>query len=180
MLHDLACPTCGAPGLEAHQPDGMVVCKSCGNKFANADRVACPKCEAINPADSSFCKECGEKLKQPCPTCATENWAGADYCAKCGHNLNALEEMAQRHATGFKGTLQHQRSSANQLKVEEEAASQKRLGVLWETEKRRQDYLARQQAERNRQQTMLLIGVISIVAITLLGMVVIIILSQLK
>jgi uncharacterized Zn finger protein (UPF0148 family) len=171
MLHTLACPNCGAPGLEAQQPSGLVVCKFCGNQFANDDRVACPRCEAINPADSSFCKECGEKLKRHCSACGSENWAGAAYCAKCGRNLDTIEGLAQRHATGYKGTLQQQRDSANRLKVQEEVASQRRLDTLWETEKRRQEFLAQQQAERNRQQTTIVLVIIAVGAVIFMGVI---------
>ncbi len=178
MLHDLACPTCGAPGLEAHQPDGLVSCKFCGNKFAQDDRVACPKCEAVNPADSSFCKDCGERLKRPCPACGTENWAGADYCARCGHNLNQVEAMARRQAQGFKGTLQEQRTAANALKEQEERDSQKRMAGLWEAEHKRQEVLIKQHAEQQRQQTRLLIVTLSLAAVFVVVLVATLILTN--
>ena len=156
MLHDLACPTCGAPGLEAQQPSGAVMCRFCGNKFAKEDQVACPDCEAINPPSSSFCKECGGKLKRSCPACGAGNWAGADYCATCGRNLDTLESMSERAAQGHRGTLQQQRETANQLKAQEAADSQKRLAGMWEIEKKRQEILSQQQEEQKRQQSLLL------------------------
>ena len=156
MLHDLTCPNCGAPGLEAQQPNGVVICKFCGNKFADDDRVACPQCEAINPPDSSFCKQCGGKLKRSCPACGAGNWAGADYCATCGRNLDTLESMSERAAQGHRGALMQQREMANELKAQEAADSQKRMAALWEVEKKRQAILRQQQEEQKRQQSLLL------------------------
>jgi uncharacterized Zn finger protein (UPF0148 family) len=157
MLHELNCPTCGAPGLEAHQPDGTIVCRFCGNKFATDDRIACPYCEAVNSPEADFCEQCGDKLKRTCPACGAENWAGAEYCATCGRNLDALALMAQRHVQGFKGTLQQQREIANLIKAEEEADSQKRMANLWEIEKRRQDELERQKGRQQAQQNVVLV-----------------------
>jgi hypothetical protein len=156
MLRSLACPTCGAPGLAAHQPDGVVTCTSCGNRFAEDNRVACPQCEAIHAKEASFCGECGAKLRRACPACGADNWAGADHCAACGRNLDAIAALAERHAQGFKGTLQRQRDLADLIKAEEEESSQRRLGEMWQVEKRRQDLLTQQQAEQRRQQNALL------------------------
>lgn len=169
MLHDLSCPTCGAPGLQAHQPDGLVVCKFCGSKFAEDDRVACPHCEAVNANEAAFCSACGGKLKRPCPACGAQNWAGADHCITCGRDLDLIGALADRHTEGFKGALQRQRESAHLIKAEEEQASQRRLGELWQVEKRRQEFLARQQAEHWRQQTALLIVVLVILGVFVLA-----------
>lgn len=170
MLRELSCPTCGAPGLEANQPDGVVVCKFCGSKFAAGDQIACPFCEAINAPEADFCKKCGEKLKRSCPACGAENWAGADYCAACGRNLDALAWMASRHAQGFKGALQQQRDIANLIKAEEETASQKRMAGLWEIEKRRQAELERQKARQITQQNILLGVALTVGALFVLGL----------
>src|SRR5574341_914249 len=169
MLRDLSCPTCGAPGLEAHQPDGVVTCKFCGHKFAEDNRVACPHCEAINPPDASFCKACGTKLRRTCPACGAENWAGANYCVTCGRNLDVIGALADRHVEGFKGTLQRQRELANLIKAEEEEASQRRMAGLWEVEKRRQEILAQQKAEQKRQQNALLAAVLVGAAVIVLA-----------
>ncbi len=169
MLRDLSCPTCGGPGLEARQPDGIVTCKFCGSKFAEDDRVACPHCEAINSSTASFCEACGAKLQRTCPACGAENWAGADHCAACGRNLDVIGALAERQVEGFKGTLQRQRDLANLIKAEEEEASQRRLGELWQVEKQRQELLARQQAENRRQQTVLLASVLAIAALLALA-----------
>ncbi|MBM4422038.1 MAG: hypothetical protein FJ030_01435 [Chloroflexi bacterium] len=165
MLHELSCPKCGAPGLEAHQPNGIVVCRHCGNQFADDGQIACPHCESINPPDADFCHKCGDKLKRTCPACGGENWMGADYCAACGHNLDAIASMANRHTQGFKGTLQQQRELANLLKAEEESSSQKRMADLWDIEKRRQANLEHQRARLRAEQNVLLFIAIAIGAV---------------
>jgi len=165
MLKELNCPKCGAPGLEAHQPDGVVVCSFCGNTFAADSSIACPHCETVNPPDAGFCKSCGKKLRSNCPACGAQNWAGADFCAACGHNIDIVSVMAERRAQGFRGTLQQQRDSANQLKQEDEIASQKRLASMYEVEERRQAHLARQRAEQTRQQNLLLGAAIGLIVV---------------
>lgn len=170
MLRDLACPTCGAPGLEAQQPDGLVLCRFCGSKFAEDNRIACPRCEAINSPEVSYCAKCGDKLKRPCPACGAENWAGADYCARCGHDLDVIESLARRHAQGFKGTLQKQRDGAKPLKDLEETASQNRLAGMWEVERKRQAALAQQHARQQSQQTRLLLVTIVVGVLVLAGL----------
>lgn len=156
MLRNLACPSCGAPTLQAQQPDGAVVCRSCGSGYAPDDRLACPRCEALNEPADDYCGRCGEKLKRNCPACAAENWSGADYCAHCGRSLDALEYMAGRTSQSFRATLEHQRRIAGSLKAEEEASSQKRMAQLWDIEKRRQTNLAQQQAKQKAEQEVLL------------------------
>jgi uncharacterized membrane protein YvbJ len=156
MLRELSCPNCGAPDLEAHQPDGVVMCRHCGNTFAADNSIACPNCEAINPPDSSFCKACGEKLRSQCTACGAQNWSGAEFCAQCGRDLSAVAALAERHATSYKGVLQQQRDIANLLKDEDEESSKKRLAAMWSKESDRQAHLAKQRAEQQRQQRILL------------------------
>jgi uncharacterized Zn finger protein (UPF0148 family) len=167
MLREMACPKCGAPGLQANQPDGVVMCSFCGNTFAADNSVACPHCETINPPDSGFCKACGEKLKSNCPACGVPNWSGAEYCARCGRNLSAVTALAERHSQGFKGVLKQQRETANALKSGDEESSKKRLGVMWDKEAERQAHLASQRAEQERQQHRLLTVAISLAVVFL-------------
>lgn len=152
MLHELSCPNCGAPGLEATQPNGVVVCNSCGNRFATDDSVACAHCETVNEPDAEYCGSCGERLKRTCAACGTENWAGAEHCTQCGRGLDALEHIAERHAKGFRETLEERRNSASTVKAEEERASQRRLAEMWQVEQRRQDDLARQMKQQKSEQ----------------------------
>ena len=153
MLHELSCPTCGAPELEATQPHGVVACNSCGNKFTADDSVACAHCETVNKPDAEYCSACGERLKRTCTACGTENWSGAEHCTRCGRDLDALEHIAERHAKSFRETLEDRRNSASTVKAEEEEASQRRLGEMWQVEQRRQDDLAQQLKRGKSEQT---------------------------
>jgi hypothetical protein len=161
MLPDHACPDCGSSQVKGRPEDGRPICAACGHIYA-ADRLVCTHCNTLNTAGQAFCGDCGEKLSSACPACGAENWAGADTCRQCGRELNFVQSLAQRHASGFRGALQQQRDSANALKAAEERDSQKRMAALWEVEKQRQDKLARdrarQQAQQNRTLLIVLIG----------------------
>ncbi len=56
---------------------------------ASQGGVACPNCQAANPADAKFCNKCGTKLGggKTCPKCNTENPADAKFCSSCGNKL---------------------------------------------------------------------------------------------
>jgi len=149
MLHELNCPTCGAPGLETHQPDGSVLCKFCGNAYTQSGEIICPRCEAINRESDLFCKQCGEKIKRTCAACAAENWAGAEHCSACGRDLDVISNMANRTREGFAEHLEQQRKMAPTIKANQEAESQKRLATMWEKERERTDEL-QTQLERKR------------------------------
>ncbi|MBI3242835.1 MAG: zinc ribbon domain-containing protein [Chloroflexi bacterium] len=131
------------------------------------DQVTCAVCQTANDADAEFCKKCGDPLKYACPNCGAKNWTGAEDCASCGHDLDPISFMNERRVRGFKSTLEEQRKMAGSLKAEEEESSRKRLGEMWETEKRRQEFLARQKARQDREQTILFIGLIAIVVIVI-------------
>lgn len=155
MLHELSCPNCGAPGLEATQPNGVVVCNSCGNRFTADDSVACAHCETVNEPEAEYCGSCGERLKRTCAACGAENWAGAEHCTQCGRGLDALEHIAERNAKGFRETLAERRRTASTVKAEEEEASQRRLAEMWQVEQRRQEGLAREvEQQKSEQNTM--------------------------
>ncbi len=171
MLHELSCPNCGAPGLEATQPNGVVVCNSCGNRFTADDSVACAQCEAVNDPEAEYCAACGERLKRSCAACGAENWAGAEHCTRCGRGLDALEHIAERHAKSFSETLEDRRKSASTVKAEEEEASQRRLAEMWQVEQRRQEGLAQdlehQKSEQNTMARIMLLFVGAFVCLVL-------------
>lgn len=136
------------------------------------EQIACAICQTANGPDADFCKKCGEPLKYACPNCGAKNWTGAEDCASCDHDLDPIAFMTQRRVKGFKATLEEQRKMAGKLKEEEEASSQKRLGEMWETERRRQEFLAQQAAKQKKEQEMIFIGLI-VLAVIFLGVVVI-------
>jgi membrane protease subunit (stomatin/prohibitin family) len=61
--------------------------------------VACPSCQASNPAGARFCASCGASVAPAtvsCPSCQASNPAGAKFCASCGSAL----APAVRHCAG--------------------------------------------------------------------------------
>jgi uncharacterized Zn finger protein (UPF0148 family) len=173
MLTELNCPTCGAPGLEIHQPDGIVVCKFCHNQYSAADEILCPQCETLNDQSVLFCQNCGTKLKRTCTACATENWAGAEYCAACGRNLDLIANMSSRTRESFAERLEQHRQNAPALKAEQAAQSKKQSDALWAVEKRE-----RQRRENNRFVTILMIGGVIFLVLILGGVIAISLLAR--
>jgi class 3 adenylate cyclase/tetratricopeptide (TPR) repeat protein len=51
--------------------------------------IACPSCQAANPAANRFCGVCGISLARSCPSCGAENPAGNRFCGTCGSTLDA-------------------------------------------------------------------------------------------
>ena len=175
MLKELNCPSCGAPGLETHQPDGSARCKFCGNAYTQTNEILCPRCEAINRESDLFCKQCGEKIKRTCAACSAENWAGAEYCTACGRDLDTISNMANRTREGFAEHLAKQREMAPAIKAEQEAGSQKRLAAMWEKERQRtvelQKQLERKRAENKAMMTVLYVSGAIFLLIILCGVV---------
>lgn len=59
-----------------------------GTTVQNA--VACPKCNAQNPAGAKFCSSCGAELtakKLFCSNCGTELAPGSRFCNSCGNKV---------------------------------------------------------------------------------------------
>jgi membrane protease subunit (stomatin/prohibitin family) len=61
-----------------------------GGTAAQEGTVACPSCQAANPAGAKFCGSCGASLAPPkvvCANCHADNPAGARFCSSCGQPL---------------------------------------------------------------------------------------------
>lgn len=55
----------------------------------SVSEIACPSCEAANPAANRFCGVCGASLARSCSSCGTENPADNRFCGTCGSPLDA-------------------------------------------------------------------------------------------
>jgi hypothetical protein len=55
--------------------------------FSTQPEVACPQCQATNPAVANFCGHCGAPLGTTCPGCGGRSDPEARFCARCGHAL---------------------------------------------------------------------------------------------
>lgn len=159
MFHDLSCPSCGAPGLEAAN-DERVACRYCGDVYAGS-RVFCANCQHVNPEDAEHCEKCGDPLARSCPACDEKNWIGAEYCAHCGRPLDILEYLYQSHRLSTAERLNLARQAARAIKAEENAAAERRSADLWEIERRRQQALAvdaARQGARDRQTILMIVA----------------------
>lgn len=60
-----------------------------GQQAQGTQQVACPSCQAMNPATAKFCGSCGKPMQVPkkaCPACNAEIPADAKFCPSCGAN----------------------------------------------------------------------------------------------
>ncbi len=60
-----------------------------GNGQQQQQGIACPHCNAANPAGSKFCSACGKEMVagSPCPKCNAMVLTGAKFCPECGQNM---------------------------------------------------------------------------------------------
>jgi tetratricopeptide (TPR) repeat protein len=52
--------------------------------------VACPNCDAEDPAGQRYCGSCGAVLAPVCPSCGRSNPSGQKFCGDCGAPLSGL------------------------------------------------------------------------------------------
>ena len=84
-------------GLGVGAGMGMMIPGMIGQAMQNAGAaaaamVACPACNAQNPAAAKFCQACGKPVAPPsaaCPSCGTANPAAAKFCLNCGKPMAA-------------------------------------------------------------------------------------------
>jgi len=103
-----------------------------------------------------------------CPFCKQENWAGNESCIGCGRTLDLLEIMIQPASRDTRARLEAQQRQARLLKAQEEQASEARMARLWETERQRVEAIARDTAEIQRRERLVLAGIVFIIAFIVL------------
>ncbi len=57
-------------------------------------QVACPSCQAPNPATAKFCGSCGKPMQVPqiaCPGCKAQVPADSKFCPSCGANMQGSD-----------------------------------------------------------------------------------------
>ena len=84
-----------------------------------------------------------------------------------------LEALLTRATGATADWLQQQRDAAPAIKAQEEAASQARLAKMWAAEERRREELGRAQAERDRQQKIIVTITIAIAALLVIATVIV-------
>ena len=119
-----ACLACTAPNLTLVRK-GLLLCLYCGSSFSGLPLV--------------------------CPSCGWINIDNLDRCPDCGEPLNVIAQVISRQDTaGGPIWLQRVQSQANELKQTEERASQDRLQKLQMIDRKREEAVAREKAQRSK------------------------------
>jgi hypothetical protein len=126
-MNDFNCPACTAPGLVDLSPN-VLACPYCDSTFQH-DLLTCPACRALNEPQ-------------------------AEYCEKCGEPLTLVSQVMLRHSgAGVEPLrLRQSRARAAELKERGEQASARRMHELQEIDRRREETVAKAEADRTRLQ----------------------------
>ncbi len=94
MVEILACPKCGAPGLETTET-GQLICMACGSRFVVAppkpeSLVPCPECGSSNDPNASSCAQCGAALAKYCARCGARLELRMRFCDQCGASYEGV------------------------------------------------------------------------------------------
>ena len=168
------CPNCGAPVASLPLPsaagapgEALFHCHFCGTQV-DLNRALCPQCALLNHEGERSCGRCGAQIVRVCPFCKQENWAGNESCIGCGRTLDLLEIMIQPASRDTRARLEAQQRQARLLKAQEEQASEARMARLWETERQRVEAIARDTAEKQRRERLVLAGIVFLIAFIVL------------
>jgi len=133
----------------------------------------CSECGASCPPNARFCPGCGVEVGIQCPQCGSLNSARTQICQACRNSLDVVDPILGRMAGGQHGWLANIQRDASDAKQAEEGASQARLSVMWEMEDQRLIELAHAQAERDRQQRILVWGSVVLAAVFIISLLII-------
>lgn len=73
------------PHCNAKNPAGQKFCGECGKPMIVG--TVCPECGKVNAVGQKFCGECGAKLVKKCAACGNENDMNQKFCGNCGGKL---------------------------------------------------------------------------------------------
>lgn len=132
------CPACGESSLREINP-GEFECSACGTSFVSTSKN-CPSCGQPNPWLAEDCSECGEPLSISAQVILRQTDIGEPYW------------------------LRKTRSRAEKIKQSEQQASETRMEVFQEIDRRRLESEAQAIAEQKSRDTRLLT-----IALVLLG-----------
>jgi hypothetical protein len=119
-----ACLACTAPGLELVRK-GELKCQYCGSTFKGLPLV--------------------------CPSCSWINTIEAERCPQCGEPLTVISQVISRQdASQGPQWLRRVQSQAEVIKQSEEIASQKRLQKLQEIDRKREEAVSAEKAQRTK------------------------------
>lgn len=153
----LKCPCCGGAEFEA-VGENELLCWYCGGRVTPA-AGQCPSCGFINEAEAGSCINCGEDIAWECAVCGKVNPAGARYCQGCGRSLDQVDRIVKERLRTAVEWREGRVVGVRETKEKEELDSRRRMAVLWEKERARQEAILRALAEqRARERKMLMIA----------------------
>jgi ribosomal protein L40E len=161
----LNCPGCGSSSFVAN-PNGNPTCEYCHAAYVPPEQT-CPDCGTPHEPDARRCMSCGTDLLRPCLTCGALNPWAVPRCLVCGQEMGILGSLFERVTSTRSGWLDEVRHEATGLKAQQEAVADAQLAEMWEIERRRREAMARAQAERDRQQRLIItaIGIVAVLCI---------------
>ncbi len=106
-----------------------------------------------------------------CARCGQPNRPEAERCVDCGEALSQADRVIRRHLEkGSAAWLSHVRGGAPAIKAREQAASEARMAMFLEMERRREEALAREEAEQRAKDRRLLLAAVGLFAAFLIGL----------
>jgi len=158
------CPGCGSTSFAADPEEGLI-CTYCRSALPLSENV-CPNCGAPCEPTALYCPSCDSDLSRECPACSALNPPLARECLRCGQRLDVLDSLFSRVTGVGNEWLREVREGSPALKAQQQSASHARLTGMWADETHRREALARSEAERDRQERILIAATI-VVAILL-------------
>jgi len=152
----LKCPRCGGAEFEAVGENELLCWYCAGRVTLTAGQ--CPYCGFVNEAKAGFCANCGEDVAWECTVCGKVNPAGARYCQGCGRSLDQADRIVRERLRTAAEWREKRIAGVRETKEKEKLASRRRMAVLWEKERARQEAIQRALTEqRARERKMLMI-----------------------
>jgi ribosomal protein S27AE len=168
-LESLVCPSCGGSSFTRDEEDNLV-CSHCGNVYTRTRAQTCPSCGTSNAPDATKCAECGRALVRHCIACGHDNPGDAEYCANCNAALDTLEFVARRLQEETRDRFSRRAAEVKGIREQDAAFMEEQRQHFDEIEHERLRHLAEQKVEQRRQERILWVVVLVIVALALLCM----------
>lgn len=174
----LKCPCCGGAGLET-VGGSELLCWYCGSRVTLV-AGQCPYCRFINEAAAEFCANCGQDIAWECAVCGKVNPAAARYCQGCGRSLDQVDRVVRERLRTAAEWREGRVVGVREVKEKEELDSQRRMAVLMEKERVRQEAIQRSLAEQRARERRMLMMVVGLMAFLIVVAVAVSVVTGLK
>ena len=142
MAQPPPCPNCGFTAYQLAD-DRWLVCTNCDYEF-DLQRDLCRKCGHLNSATDKICYQCQAPLSQ-----------------------DKVSQLIAERSRDRLSWREERTMIAQEQKVQEKKASQRRMEAYWAEEKARREAVARSLAEQREKERRLMIA-IAIITVTIL------------